>query len=293
MPWTALLQGIGMMLVAVVAAWYWRQRSGVLARWFWLGAGLWTVAVLAKVVIALFSNPAVISFLKGELALDLDNLQSLFSNPPVISILKDHLSFLPFIVAGGLYLGIESSLCEIGLTWLAVLRWRELGRDSGRAIAIGVGSGAFEAFLLGLAALAGVLAAMAGVPGTEGSVEEITKLSATTPLWWLLGPVERVTAIICHASSRALVLLGTRYGRGGMVALGFLIFTLLDGAAGAAILSGVVTEGALWWFELAISVFAIISLPILRWCHEWFADSGEALSGMPPGDLMSEDLGAS
>jgi hypothetical protein len=50
---TALAPGVGIMLVAIAAVWYWRRASGVTARWFWIGAGLWTVAVLAKVVIAL------------------------------------------------------------------------------------------------------------------------------------------------------------------------------------------------------------------------------------------------
>jgi hypothetical protein len=50
---TALAPGVGIMLVAIAAVWYWWRASGVTARWFWIGAGLWTVAVLAKVVIAL------------------------------------------------------------------------------------------------------------------------------------------------------------------------------------------------------------------------------------------------
>jgi hypothetical protein len=240
-----------MMLVAVAAVWYWRRASRTRFRWFWLGAGLWTVAVLAKVVIALFTNP------------------------PVIGFLKDRLAHWSFVVAGGLYLGIQSSLCEIGLTWLAALRWKQIGRDAGRAIAVGVGAGAFEAFLLGLAALAGVLAALAGIPGTEAVREEIQKAATTTPLYWLLGPVERITAIICHAASRALVLLGARYRRGGMVALGFLIFTLLDASAGGAILSGLMGSVSMWWFELAFAVFAIVSLPLLRWCRERYPDVSE------------------
>jgi hypothetical protein len=253
-----------MILVAVVAVWYWKQASAAQWRWFWLGAGLWTVAVLAKVVIALFTNPLVIGFF------------------------KDRLSHWPFVVAGGLYLGIESSLCEIGLTWLAGLRWKEIGRDSGRAIAVGVGAGAFEAFFLGLAALAGVLAALAGVPGTEAIRDDIQKAAATTPLYWLLGPVERITAIICHASSRALVLLGTRYGSGGMVALGFLIFTLLDGTAGGAILSGLMGKVSMWWYELAFAVFAIVSLPLLSMCHRRYAQAGKDSSA---GNAFAETSG--
>ncbi len=251
---TSLLPGVGMILVAVAAAWYWRHVAGASARWFWIGAGLWTVAVLAKVVISLLSSPVV------------------------IGSLKSHLPYLLFVVAGGLYLGVQSSVCEIGLTLLAGLRWRQLGRDSGRAIAVGVGAGAFEALLLGIVGLASAVLWLAGVPGTESVGTGIQQTAATTPLFWLLAPVERVTAIICHASSRALVLLGTRHGRAGMIVLGFLIFTLLDGTAGAVILSGKMGSVSPWWFELAFSVFALVSLPLLRWCHRRYGDITEDLA---------------
>src|SRR5262249_43032502 len=142
-------------------------------------------------------------------------------------------------------------------TLLAGLIWKELGRDARRAIAVGVGAGAFEALLLGIAATAGVVAWLAGAPGTEGGGGELQEAAATTPLFWLLGPVERVTAVICHALSRGLVLLGVRYGKGAMIAPGFLILTLLDGVAGAVVLSGLIGAISSWWSELAFSVFAL------------------------------------
>jgi hypothetical protein len=240
-----------MMLVAVVAVWYWHRVAGVSARWYGIGAGLWTVAVLVKVLIGFVSNPIVIGFLKSRL-------------PHAL-----------FVAAGGFYLGVESSVCEIGLTLLAGLLWKELGRDARRAIATGVGAGAFEALLLGIAATAGVVAWLAGAPGTEGLGGELQK-AATTSLFWLLGPVERVTAIICHASSRGLVLLGVRYGRAAMIALGFLIFTMLDGVAGAVILSGLMGAISSWWFELAFSVFALVSLPLLSWMFRRWGDAAAA-----------------
>jgi hypothetical protein len=266
----SLSSGVGMMLVALAAVWYWRRVAGVSARWYWIGAGLWTVAVLVKVLIALVSNPVVIGFLKSRL-------------PHAL-----------FVAAGGLYLGVESSVCEIGLTLLAGLRWRQLGRDARRAIAVGVGAGAFEALLLGIAATAGVVAWLAGAPGTEGVGGELQK-AAATPLFWLLGPVERVTAIICHASSRGLVLLGVRYGKGAMIALGFLIFTMLDGVAGAVILSGLIGVISSWWFELAFSVFALVSLPLLRGMFlRWgdvVADEEDEVEGAPGSDPDAGDGG--
>jgi len=264
---SALASGVGMILVAIAAVWYWRRESEASARWYWVGAGLWTVAVLVKVIIALLTNPAI------------------------FSTLNRHLRFALFVAAAGLFLGIQSSLCEIGLTLLAGMRWKELGRDAGRAIAVGVGAGAFEAFLLGLGAVAAIAAWLAGVPGTDQVGEQIQKAAATTPLYWLLGPVERTTAIICHASSRALVLLGARYGKQGLIALGFLIFTLLDATAGAALLSGQMNVVSMWWFELAFAVFAVASLPVLRWLNRRYAESAmDPGSGEPPMDQSEADF---
>jgi hypothetical protein len=247
---SALASGGGMVLVALVAVWYWPRVAGQRACWFWIGAALWTVAVIVKIGIALLSNATVIGFLKS------------------------HLSYVPYVAAGGAYLGVQSSVCEIGLTLLAGLRFRQLGRDAGRAIAVGIGAGAFEALLLGVASIAGIIAWLSGAPGTETVGDELRKVAASTPLFWLLAPVERITAVICHASSRALVLLGIYHRRGGMIALGFLIFTLLDGVAGASQLSGRLGSVSMWWFELAFSVFAFVSLPLLRWMYLRYGPSG-------------------
>lgn len=256
-----------MILVAVAAVWYWRRASAASARWFWIGAGLWTVAVLVKVIIALLTNPAA------------------------IGMLKSHLPHGLYLAGAGLYLGIESSLCEIGLTLVAGMRWKELGRDAGRAIAVGVGAGAFEALLLGMVAVAGIAAWMAGTPGTEEVGEQIRKAAATTPLYWLLGPVERITAIVCHAASRALVLLGARHGKGGLIALGFLIFTLLDGVAGGALLSGQMNSVSMWWFELAFAVFALVSIPVLGWLNVRYPAAAMApANGNDPTDASQADL---
>ncbi len=234
---------LGMMLVGVAAVIYWKRVSHVRLRWFWVGAGLWTVAVAVKVVCALASNAAVIGFL------------------------KHYLPYPLMVACGGLFLGIESSMCEMGFTLLAVLIWRQLGREAGRAIAIGVGAGAFEAFLLGAISFITAAVAISGLPGSEQIAPELSKAAATIPLFWLIGPAERVIAILCHASSRALIVLGAANRRPAMVFWGFVIFTLMDGIAGAAQISGKLgVTFSVWWIELAILPFALISVPILGWC---------------------------
>jgi uncharacterized membrane protein YhfC len=238
-----LISAVGMMVVAIAAVIYWRRATKLPFRWFWLGAGLWTVAVALKVVCAMLANA------------------------PVIGFLKAHVSRTFLVIDGGLFIGLESSLFEIGLTLLAVLVWRQLGKDADRAIGIGVGAGAFEALLLGLASFIAMLTVLAGLPETEKVSEAVNKVATVTPLFWLAAPVERIIAILCHASSRALVLLGVTQRRPMMVFWGFLLFTVLDGIAGAAHISGFVGKGSMWWIELAVLPFALISIPILQWCY--------------------------
>lgn len=248
----SLIPGAGMIIVSALAVVYWRGKSRIRFRWFWVGAALWTVAVALKVLCALLTHERVVGFLGV------------------------HLSGPLFVMGGGLYMGIESSFFEIGLTIIAVLIWRQLGSDAERAIAIGLGAGAFEAFLLGAMSMIAMLALLAGIPGTEHLGGQIKATAAVTPVFWLIGPAERIIAILCHTSSRALVLLGITHGRPVMVISGFLLFTLLDGIAGAAHLSGKLGQISMWWIELSILPCALVSIPILRWCSSgWGRDTGE------------------
>jgi hypothetical protein len=98
---------------------------------------------------------------------------------------------------------------------------------------------------------------------------------------WLIGPMERVIAILCHASSRALVLLGMTSHRLRMIVCGFVIFTSVDGLAGAVHVSGKLGTFSPWWIELAILPFALVSVPILRWCYRKYRIESCPGSGMP------------
>ncbi|MCA9238707.1 MAG: YhfC family intramembrane metalloprotease [Planctomycetales bacterium] len=254
-----LVSPIGMIAAGVAAVVFWRREAQPSYRWFWIGAALWTVAVAVKFAIAI---PA---------------------NGPVVNVLNENVSHPMMVLLGGLFIGVESSLTEIGFTLAAVMIWRQLGQDSNRAIAIGLGAGAFEAVLLGALSLIGLLVALSGIAGTEGVEAQLMKTSQATPLIMLVGPVERLIAIACHASSRALVLLGFVHRRVGMVLGGFAIFTLIDAIAGGAHLTGKLGEFSVWWIELMILPCALISLPILAWCHrKWGSDPNAAIESTKP-----------
>ncbi len=233
--------GLGMILVSVLAVIAWRRASGAEFRWFWAGAGLWTVAVALKVAFSLLANQAAVSFLKRALP---------------------RLLFLP---ATGLYLGTVSAAFEVGLTWLAGRRWRLLGRDPGRAVAVGVGAGAFEALILGSALVLTGLAAAVGEDSEENRGDLLAR-AAVTPLFWLEPPAGRLIALLGHVSSRALVLLGVAGRRPWMVLCGFAAFVLVDGTGGVLIVSQVFAGRSMWWIDAATLPFNLIATAVLVWC---------------------------
>lgn len=85
----SLVSAAGMMLVAIAAVVYWRRLTHVPYRWFWIGAGLWTVAVAIKFAIAIPTNG------------------------PIFEYLGSVLQFPAYLVVGGLFGGLESSLCDV------------------------------------------------------------------------------------------------------------------------------------------------------------------------------------
>lgn len=235
-----LLPGIGMIVVASAALWVGRRLTGVRWRWFGAGAGLWLVAIVLKLLASSATNPALLGYLGARMGT------------------------VATAMLGGVLIGIQSGLFEIGITLIAVSIWRGLGSDADRAIAIGIGAGAFEAVLIGLSQLVSTSMALAGVPGTESVLASLDPATLPT-LFWLAAPLERTIAILAHAGSRGLVLLGRPHGRPWLVAAGFGLFSLLDSIAAGAQILGVSSGNTLWLVELALLPLAVISVLVLRW----------------------------
>jgi hypothetical protein len=132
-------------------------------------------------------------------------------------------------------------------------------------MAVGVGAGAIEAVLLGAGAAAGALALLLDIPGTEDLREGMATVGST-PALWLIGPAERAIAILCHTGSRVLVLLAVARGRWSLFWYGFLILTGIDTIAGYVHIGGLVGSVNLWWVELALLPFALLSVAAVRRC---------------------------
>ena len=236
------LPGPLMVMVGLAFVLGWKARPRTQWRWFLAGAGIWTVGVALKFFFAFLLNK------------------------PILEGLKASMPHAGYVAAGSIYIGLLTGIFEIGVTLFACLIWKAMAREPKRAVAVGVGAGAFEAILVGLASLVGTLVMLAGVQGTETIAAQMSHLTAVIPVFWLVGPVERVIAILCHTSSRALVLLGVARRRWSFFWYGFAIMTAIDGIAGVAYLTGLLGQISTWWIELAIAPFALASLLIIWWC---------------------------
>jgi uncharacterized membrane protein YhfC len=243
--WAAYLApGVVMTLVGIIAVLAWRWRSGANWRWFWAGAAVWTVGVALKFAWAIPLNAPILAAIEAVVPHDL------------------------YLVLGGIYIGLLTGVFEIGITLLAAIFWKKMSQDATRGVAVGVGAGAFEAILLGIVATSAVVLALAfGGEFRERVIQAIARNAGSTSLIWLVGPVERVIVILCHVSSRALVLLGVARGRWRWPFLwGFLILTAIDSVAGYAFLAGMLGDISTWWIELTIAPAALVSVPAIVWC---------------------------
>ncbi len=259
----AAASGFGMTIVGLTAVLLWRWWSGAPWRWFWAGAAVWAVGV----------------FLKFAFAIPL--------NGPILGALKEIMPHDAYMLAGSLYIGSLTGVFEIGITLAAALVWRQMARDSARGVAVGVGAGAIEAMLLGAGMAAGVLILLAVKPDLlDARFAAQARMLDATPLWWLAGSVERVIAILCHTSSRALLLWGIARRRWVLpFAVAFLLMSAIDAVAGWTHLSGFLGKGSLWWIELAIAPAAVVSIPIIAWCVAyWPASGAEPRQDDPPLD---------
>ena len=238
----AFATGPLMMLVAAAFVIGWRMRSRVQWRWFWAGAVIWTVGVGAKLGWAILTNPAI-----------LGGLESAF--PRAL-----------YLAAGSAYIGALTGIFEIGVTLACAMIWRHMALRGDRAVAVGVGAGACEALLLGAAALTQAFVMVSGMPQADLLLVNSVYLASSTSLSWLVSPVERIIAILCHTSSRTLVLLCVAKRQWSLFWYGFALISAIDALAGFLHLGGYLGSTSLWWVEWLLAPFAIASFPIVKWC---------------------------
>ena len=243
-----------MMLVALTFVVAWKRRTHVKLRWFWAGAGVWTLGVALKIAWA---------FLLDERLFDL---------------LEKVLPHTLYVALASTYIGMLTGVFEIGITLACALIWKRMAADPDRAVAVGIGAGAFEAFVLGFGALALTLFLASGNSRSEMLVVASVYQAKMTPLLWLIGPAERILAILCHVASRTLTLLAVSTRRWTFFWYGFLLLSAVDAIAGFLYVTDTVNAFNMWWVELMFVPFALASIPIVKMVPATMAETRSTTS---------------
>lgn len=200
-----LLSGIGMMLVAIIAVLYWKRKTKTALRYFLYGSALWVVAILAKIAM------------------------NLTVTGPLYYILRDSYSEAVFISLLGLYVGLQTGLFESGLSYIAVLKTKLRKMNFNEAVAFGIGFGALEAFLLGLASFISILTLML-IPELELQLSPDQLLQLSMSGWVIAASiVERLATIFIHIFASVLVIYSVRSGKINFLVISILYKTLVDG----------------------------------------------------------------
>jgi hypothetical protein len=243
------------------------------------GCLMMLLAATTVVVVRRLYVPAYRWFLGRRCRLDCRRRPKLilgaFVTVPMLKVFLPLFPFSVYKIVGGLCMGLFSAIFEMGATIAAVVIWRQLGRDLPRAVAIGAGAGAFEALLLGLASVVGMLTILAGVPGREDAAAQVQRLSDSTRF------LARRTDRTCNRDPGAHGLSRPAPSRHHsaplvMAAAGFAVFTLLDGIAGYLQVADAMNRMSLWWVELSLVPAGLVSIVALVWLHKRHAHAAQA-----------------
>ena len=237
-----LLSGCLVILLTVGITLWWKKYIQTSWRWLLVGAGAWFVGVIFKFVVAYFANA------------------------PVLEMIKSILGNAGYLTLGSVYVGLLTGVFEIGMTLAFALLIKGMYENAKHALSIGLGAGLVEALLIGFASIGNYLMVIMGTSNSDAISGALAQAAIVTPLLPLISPVERIIAILCHASSRVLVLFALAQRRQRFFWAGFLILTAIDAIAGYFHLSGLISKISTWWVELLLIPFAAISIPIIIWC---------------------------
>jgi hypothetical protein len=224
-----------------------------LRRKWWLpvaGAGLWAASVAVKVVIARLSvTPAGTAI---GVAFPGESGKWIFAT----------------------FIGLLTGVTEVWI-FLILMGWMRRRKFTwSDSVALGIGFGAIEAILLGVALLAAV--AMK-IPGISPEIK-------------LFAPAfERAIAIVAHVASCAMAMYGLITHRWVWFWASFVYKSAVDAVAGYFLYSAGTHVVGTWTMEFAFVPFALLGIGVLWWLRKIW----EAPREIPPTTHLSTGLGVS
>jgi uncharacterized membrane protein YhfC len=235
-----LLGGTGMILVALgFLAYAIVRRLG----WKYLifGALLWFGTVAVKFALAIPFNSTVYRTLTGGA--------------------KEGIGVLVF----DLYVGTLTGLTEVLIVFL-VLRYSRWGKvEWNRALAFGIGFGAFEALLLGIGSLTTMLVVMLAPQSLPA--EALSQFRLAENVLFSIAPiVERFFTIWVHILSNVLLFYAVVIKQVRWFWLAFVYKSLIDAWAAWGQLAGMTaTAEQVWVLEIVVILWGVIGWLGTRW----------------------------
>jgi uncharacterized membrane protein YhfC len=249
-----LVSGILVILIVIASVVLWKARSHSAMKWVLIGGLVWIIGVALKFLCAYTLNN------------------------PILSWFESTLGHTGYLLVGSMYIGSLTGIFEIGITLLFALGIKSMYESPGRALGVGLGAGGLEAALIGLSQIGSYAMVMGGLPGNDQVLVALAKASSMTPLFVLVAPVERMIAMLCHISSRMLVLFAVATKRHRFFWYAFFIMTALDAVAGYFHLAELLNRISMWWIELLIVPFGLISILVIQWCITHWPENEKKMS---------------
>ena len=249
-----LVSGILIITICLVLLIKWKVKSTESFIYPLIGAAAWLISIIIKFLFAYWLNDPILGFIKSSFGQ------------------TGYLSF------GSIYIGALTGIFEIGIALIFVLFIKKIYENAERGIGFGLGAGTIEAMLIGFSQVGALIMVISRSPGSSDVLAGYGTIAGNTPLLFLVAPVERIIAILCHTSSRALVVLAVTRRKQIYFWIGFLIMTGIDAIAGYVHLAGYVNTISTWWIELVLLPFALLSIFIIKWYYRnWPKDSINSL----------------
>jgi uncharacterized membrane protein YhfC len=246
-----LLQGIGMITVALFGVIFWKKRSQVQFKFFLWGGLSWFVATILK---------TVVSIPTAQIITGLRDISPKYISEPLL----------------WLYIGLLTGVFECGVSYVFIYRIQRLRIASwSESIGYGLGFGATEALLLGIYTFVIVLLIIFIPDQLPPEILILADPSKASLLAIPVPIVERSIVILLHTFSSVLIIFAVQNKEPRLFWFSFLYKTVMDAVAGYfQITYGLqnLTVKGVWLVELILLPFGLIGIWGLFYFRERFSN---------------------
>ena len=239
------------MLVGLVPIIYFWIRKKVSLKYFVYGGVIWLLAISIKI------------------------LMDLTITPGIQELLLSNYSKTVVLILSGLYIGLRTGVFECGFTYLAVLKTKLKEMNFYESLALGLGFGGIEAFLLGFSSFVSVLLfilfpnLITSIPATQ---QEVLLQQLSMSNLAILPPIiERISTLLLHVFATLLIIYSIKTKEIKYFLTSFAYKVCVDGMIPwLSYKIGTATLESIYIIEIPIIIFGIVGVFGITWMREKF-----------------------